>query len=261
MAEGKLNVSRFHSVPPSEIAPLAEKLVREVDPDAVETLVALFRNRAMRLIRSGSTSDLREEASVLNRHLYSAAGRAMLHRDAVMHGRLQMIAEMEREASQRTDAMFLSSVLSSHSRYARPIIEMLSRAGSDGVARQKILTDLKIPSESYLSHILADLEEADVVMRLRRPGSKGVRVVLGPAGHDLVRTKLLPEWFRSMIDMLNTAIRERRMSPPSKIAATLEKQDVPSRLFVDHFITVLETIAGKGRTGNEAGATVGAPAR
>jgi DNA-binding MarR family transcriptional regulator len=256
MAHRKLNVARFHTVPSTELDAVAEQAVSETDAEVAEALVSLFRNRALRLIRNGSSSELRDEAALLNRHLYSPAGREVNRRNPDRHASLRMVAEMIGEASRRTDSIFLSAVLQSHSRYARSIVEMVSRAGSEGLPRQRLLTELMIPSESYLSHILADLEEADVIVRLRRPHTKGVRVVLGQAGRDLLRETLLPEWFMAMMTILTEAVLYRVSPPPAKVAAALEKAAIPSRLLIDHVNELLAKITGKRKPSLRASAPI-----
>ncbi|HKO59310.1 MAG TPA: hypothetical protein VJ276_25815 [Thermoanaerobaculia bacterium] len=243
MALEKLSLSRFHNLPSTELDMVVEHAIAEVDPDDKDAFVALFRNRALRLIRNGSSSDLREEAMSLNRRLYVRGGRELLQRDPAYHARLQTIADMLGEASQRTDSVFLTAVLSSYSKYARPLIELLSRFGSEGVPRQKILTDLKIPSEAYLSRMLRALEEADVVVRHRREGVKGIRVALGHAGREMVSKTLAPNWFLLLMKMLNDAVSESSSLSPTKVAAALEKADVPSSLFADHVVDLMDKIA------------------
>ncbi len=252
MAQPKLSISRFHTVPPAEIGDVVKSAVAETDVDVLEAWTSLFRNRALRLIRCGSTSELREESVTLNRHLYSAAGRELLSRDPSSHARLQMIADMLGEAAQRSDTVFVSAVLSSHNKYARPSLEMLARAGTDGVPRQKILTDLRIPSESYLSHILADFEKADLVIKLRRSGTKGVRVAIGSAGRDFVNQQLLPQWFLSVVDIVSKAADNHVAPPPAEVASILESADSPSKLVADHVSGLLLKLTRKRSQGDEA---------
>ena len=252
MAQQKLSISRLHTVPPAEIGEVVKNTVGETDSDTLDAWISLFRNRALRLIRSGSTTELRDESMILNRNLYSGAGRDLQTRNPTAHARLQMVAEMLGEAAQRSDSVFVLAVLSSHDKYARPMLEMLSRAGTDGVPRQKILNDLRVPSESYLSHILADFEKADLVIKLRRTGTKGVRVAIGSAGRDFVNEKLLPRWFLSVVEMVGKAADDHVAPPPAKVASILETSDSPSKLVADHVVGLLTKITGKRSRGDEA---------
>jgi DNA-binding MarR family transcriptional regulator len=250
-----LNLSRFHTSPASELGPLLEAVASESDDGAVDAMLAVLRNRALRLIRSGSSSDLSAEAAVLNRYLFSRAGRALQSRDASRHTRIRMIAEMVGEAGQRTDSVFLSAVLSSHTKYARPIVEMLSRAGSEGLPRKQLLQKLNV-EESHLSHILADLQDADVIVKYRRPGKKEVRVGLGPAGREIVGTTLLPEWFSCTLKIFRDAA-DGTQPRDSQIVQTLEKSGVPSKMIADHVVQFASELA-RGATGNRE-ARVGLP--
>lgn len=245
MADENVSIASFHTVAPAEIGEVVRKALAENDADLLEAWTSLFRNRALRLIRTGSTTELRDESSNLNRHLYAASGRALLGRNPTAYARFQMIAEMLSEAAQRTDTVFLSSVLASHNKYARPMLEMLSRGGPEGVPRQEILERLKIPSESYLSHILADFEKADLIVRLRRVGSKGVTVTLGAAGRDLVHEKLLPQWFLSVVDILGNAATSHVAPSRARVATILEESHSPSKLITDHVVGLLMKITGR----------------
>jgi hypothetical protein len=252
MADENVSISSFHAVLPAEIGEVVKRALSETDTELLEAWTSLFRNRALRLIRTGSSIDLRDESASLNRHLYAAAGRGLRDRNPNAYGRFQMIAEMLGEAAQRTDTVFVPAVLSSHNKYARPMLEMLSRAGREGVPRQQILARLKIPSESYLSHILADFEKADLIIKLRRAGSKGVSVALGPAGRDLVRENLLPQWFLSVVDMLGNAATDHVAPPPAKVATILEESHSPSKLINDHVVGLLMKITGRRPPEDEA---------
>ena len=134
-------------------------------------------------------------------------------------------------AGQRTDTTFLNAVLASHSKYAQRICELLARAGSDGLPRRELLAKLSV-TESHLSHILADLEEAHVVVRLRSLGTKEVRVTLDSAGRDLVSEQLEPLWFVAIAEVLGDVARGKPAPAPKKIASKLEQAHVPSQLVV-----------------------------
>lgn len=250
MAHETLNVSRFHAVPAAELSAALECAIAESDSDAADAWVALFRNRGIRLIRTGTSTELRDEAAILNRHLFGAAGRGLLSRDPEYHARLRMVAEMVGEAAQRPDRVFVGSILDSN-RYARSIVEMLHRNG-EGVPRQKIMSELRIPSESYLSHILADLEDANVVVRHRRAGTKGVYLTLGPAGHDVVEAKLLPKWFLSVMKLIEDAYDTRVAPSLASVTATLDKASVPSRLFATHVSKLLAKVSGEEKRQQDA---------
>jgi len=227
--------------------------------EAVDAAIAMLRNRALRLLRTGSSSDLCNEAEVLNRYLYSRLGRQLQSRSAEVHARLRTIADMLSEASRRVDSVFLSAVLSSHKKYAEKILEILSPAGTDGVPRQKLLGELEI-EQSHLSHVLADLEDADVIVRYRHPGKKEVRVAIGPAGRELIATTLMPAWFLRAADYLQAAIAGSAIPSASKVVSEMQKAEVPSRIVTDRVIQLLGDI-GNRRKAPQVAAEAGVRAR
>src|SRR5437868_6144413 len=79
------NVSRFHYFDSSEMHPIVEQALAEKEDRAREAWIALFRNRALQLIRKGSSLAIAAEAAVLNRHLFSPAGRAIQQENPVYH--------------------------------------------------------------------------------------------------------------------------------------------------------------------------------
>ena len=235
------DIARFHDLDSHEMHPIVERALAEQDEAAREMWVALFRNRALKLIRKGSSIALGSEAAALNRHLNSSAGRAVREADPSYYARLATIADMLTVAGQRTDSVFLSAVLSSHGKYARSILEMLADAGDEGLPRRALLDRLKV-SESHLSHILRDLEEADVVIRFRRPGLKEVRVALGHAGRDLISERLLPAWFTTAEQLILDATRGA-VPDHATVAEALQRANVPSRLLVGRIKDLVSVIA------------------
>jgi hypothetical protein len=242
MTQEVQNVSRFHYLPSEELDPIIESAMAETNDEGRDVWVALFRNRALNLIRKGSSLALRREAAVLNRNLFSPAGRQVQRDAAAYHARLATIADMLSTAGQRTDTAFLNAVLASHSKYAQRICELLARAGANGLPRRELLAKLDV-TESHLSHILADLEKAHVVVRLRSTGTKEVRVTLDSAGRDLVTEQLEPRWFVAIAEVLDDVARGNAPPPASKVASKLERANVPSQLVVARVHDLLATMA------------------
>jgi DNA-binding MarR family transcriptional regulator len=235
------NLSRFHYFETSEMHPIVEQALAEKGDRAREGWVALFRNRALQLIRKGSSLELAAEAALLNRHLYSPTGRTLQQEAAVFHARLATIADMLTQAGQRSDPAFLSAVLSSHQKYAQSILEALAGAGDDGLPRRDLLSLLQV-EESHLSHILGALEKADVIVRLRRPGLKEVRVVLGHMGRNLVNEKILPRWYMKMEQFIVDAA-QGGAPEAGTVAEELEEAKVPSRLMATRINTLVTVVA------------------
>jgi DNA-binding MarR family transcriptional regulator len=235
------NVSQFHYFDSSEMHPIVEQALAEKEDRAREAWIALFRNRALNLLRKGSSLALAAEAAVLNRHLYSPTGRQLQKDDSVYHARIATIADMLTHAGQRTDSAFIEAVLSSHRKYAQMILELLAEAGGDGLPRRELLSALGV-EESHLSHILRALEKADVIARHRRGGVKEVRVVLGHAGRDLIEEKVLPEWFVRMEQLIAGAARGEAPEPAA-VGESLVAAKVPSRIMAARINNLVAVVA------------------
>lgn len=255
-----MNISRFHRVAAADLAPVFEQLRDTSDPDVLAGIGALFENRAIGLLRTGSSSQLRDEAAVLNRFLYGRAGRELEVRDRDLMQRLRTISDLVARASERTDPMFVAAVLSSHKKYAQPILEYLWRAG-EAVPRQQLLNELGI-EESHLSHVLRDLEDADVIARIKFPGTKEVRIALAPVGRDLVKHQLIPPWFLSAVKYITDAINGLKPERADTVDTALSELQAPSRLIADHVNEVVRLASNQlGRTRSEARSATGPRAR
>lgn len=239
-----MNFSRFHSLPAAELSTVFEHLPKVDDPEDVAAIAALFENRALVLIRSGSSTELRDESVALNRFVYSKAGRQMEPRHHELIAQLKTVADMLARAAERTDPTFVSAVLSSHKKYAQRVVEFLWRAG-EPVARQELLKELDL-EESHLSHMLRDLEDADVVTRLRSPGTKEVRIALAPVGRELVRRQYIPDWFRWAMDRIADAIKGLTPEAPARIEHQLAELRAPSRLIADHVNSLVSLASHRG---------------
>lgn len=241
MSDDAPNVSQFHYYDSSEMHSVVEQALAEKEDRARDTWIALFRNRALQLLRKGSSLSIAAEGAVLNRHLYSPAGRTIQKEDPVYFARIATIADMLTTAGQRTDSAFLGAVLSSHRKYAQAILEALAEAGEDGLRRRDLLEQLDV-EESHLSHILGALQKADVIARHKLPGSKEVRVILGPAGRDLIDEKILPAWYTTMEQFVLDAAKGA-MTETTAVTRSLQEAKVPSRLMLTRISNLVAVVA------------------
>src|SRR6185369_5945031 len=138
------NLSALHYLEPSEMHPHVEQALAAKGDRLRDAWVALFRNRALKLIRQGSSVTLAAEAAMLNRQLYSPAGKELQQHDPAYHARFATIADMLTQAGQRTDSVFVEAVLSSHRKYAQAILELLVEAGDDGMPRRDLLAKFDV---------------------------------------------------------------------------------------------------------------------
>ena len=87
----------------------------------------------------------------------------------------------------------------SHKGRWRRVLELL--AGNGGTMRRAALKErLEALSESHLSHLLRDLEEAEMVARRRPERSREVLVELLPAGREIVATRASSDGHRGVAD-------------------------------------------------------------
>ena len=93
MTDEAPNLSRYHYFETSEMQPIVEQALAETGDRAREAWVALFRNRALQLIRKGSSLELAAEAALLNRHLYSPTGRTLQQDEPVDPDRLHLVKQ------------------------------------------------------------------------------------------------------------------------------------------------------------------------
>jgi len=245
MARINPNVSRFHYLNSEELGPILDDAMADTRDESRNSWVALFRNRALDRIRQGSSDELLNEARILSDRLYSPAGQKLRREHPGYFARLDTIAEMLKTAGERTDTAFVQAVLASHKKYANRILEMLARA-TGGVPRTEIRDELRTIesklSESHLTHILADLDNAGVITRVRRPKTKEVRITLDAAGRDLVEKQLRPEWFVKSTQLVRHVARGGDAPSEGQVTELLRKANAPSELVVTLVQELLATL-------------------
>lgn len=211
----------------TEIRPLLDALAADPAPEPARRLRALLLDRALRLLRTGSRAEIDDEATALERFLASAEGRELLEGSAEVFGGLSALARLLAGAADRADPAAVDSILRNDEGRGQQVLELLARRG-DPVPRKKIKAELGL-SESHLSHVLRELEEADLIVRYRQGRGKEVLVKLGLVGREVVERAVLPSWIQLVIERL----AEARAGVPidrEKVAAELHEHGAPSRL-------------------------------
>lgn len=245
-----LDLSGHRQLPPAEIAPLLERVAAEPEERALSALTALLMNRVLRLLRQGSQEDLHEEALMLNRALAIPAGVHLRKGHPEAFGVWKTLGELLSGAARSTSRAAVPSILRSASGRGQEILELL--AGESGpVPRTEIKRRLKL-AESQLSHLLRDLEEADLVIRHRPEKSKEILVELGPVGREVVSRSVLPDW----LERLTHTISEIANGAPldsGAFARGLQEAGAPSRLVADRLAEAVARLAPaaayRGRSG------------
>ncbi len=182
----------------SELAALSEPRIEELRPyfEALSAqpeaerlagmLSSLLLDRVLQVLRRGSRLEIAEDGMHLADFLSSEAGKRLLAATAKLHGRWRGLADLLAEAARRSDRGAVDSILRSHRGRGEKVLTLLAER-DEPVRRMEIRQELGRISESLLSHLLRDLDDADLIIRYRPEGSKEVWVELGPVGRELVQ--------------------------------------------------------------------------
>jgi DNA-binding MarR family transcriptional regulator len=253
------NLTALHDVSASDVGKQLDRLpLVTADEDLQHAVTSLLRNRALHLIRKGSRSDLNEESLMLNRFLYSRKGKALRQEMPEFCARQDAVADLIAEAARRSDTESVDAILRSHKTHGMRLLELLARHEPEPVQRSVIRAELGL-SESHLSHVLADFEEADVVVRRRTEG-KEILVALGPAGREIVTSTLAPAWVEALIDVIAALVRgdvhEDWEDFSLDIEQKLRRKGLPSTLIVDRLKPLFDAAATRTPKQHASVATV-----
>jgi DNA-binding MarR family transcriptional regulator len=179
-----MDLSNLRDVPAGEVAPLLERATEASEEEAVPVLTALLRNRLLRLLRQGSRQEILDEAMMINRFLAVEPGARMRQRQPEAYGRWSSLGELLSVAARSTGRAAIPALLLGTQGHGTAILKLLA-AEDNKLPRAEIRRRLDL-GEAHLSHLLRDLEEADLIVRYRPEKSKEVFVELGSAGREVV---------------------------------------------------------------------------
>lgn len=228
--------SDLWDTPVGEVEFLFERAATEGTPEILKRATSLMLVRILRLLREGSRQEILEEALAVSRGISSEAGRALQERSPETFGAWSAMDDLLAEAGRRSDRAAVPSLLRSTRGHGLAILELLAAEGR-AVPRAEIRRRRDLP-EAHLSHLLRDLEEADLILRYRTQGSKEVLVELGPAGREVVSQSILPPW----LERLTAALAEigGGASPDSEtLVQELQEAGAPSRLVAERLAAAL----------------------
>ena len=243
--------SNLDDVPAGEIAPLVEQAAAAADPETLSRLTDLLLDRALRLLREGSRQEILDEALAVSGGVSGEAGRLLKERNPETFGAWAALDDLLAEAARRSDRAAVPSLLKSTEGRGMAILELLAGEGR-AVARAEIRRRLGL-AEAHLSHLLRDLEEADLVVRYRAEGSREVQVKLGPVGREVVSQSVLPSW----LERLTGAISEIADGSPfdaEALARDLQEAGAPSGLAAVKLAEALASLPNRSdrRSGDQA---------
>jgi DNA-binding MarR family transcriptional regulator len=222
---------------PGEISPLIERAALEAEPPTLKRATSLMLIRVIRMLREGSRPEILEEALAVSRGISGEAGRALREKSPETFGAWSALDGILEEAARRSDRAAVPSLL--RGTLGPAVLELLAgeaRALPRAVIRKRL--DL---GEAHLSHLLRDLEEADLILRYRPKGSKEVFVELGPAGREVVSQSVLPPWLDRLTQAL-AQIAGGSAVEAGALAQELEKAGAPSRLAAERLSEALAAL-------------------
>ncbi len=217
--------------------PLLERAAVEADASTLKRATALLLDRALRLLREGSRQEILEEAAAVSRGISGQAASHLKATSTETYGAWSALYELLAEAARRSDRASVPSLLKSTQGHGLAILELLKAEGRP-VLRAKIRNHLKL-GEAHLSHLLRDLEEADLVLRYKPEGSREVVVELGPVGREVVSQSVLPPW----LERFEEALQAGAPLEVEALAAQLAEAGAPSRLAADRLIKAVARFA------------------
>jgi Mn-dependent DtxR family transcriptional regulator len=166
-----IDLTGFVNSPMADLVPVVEEAAKhQAALQELDRRGALFFDRTLWLLRQGSRTQILDECVDLDRFLTSKAGKWVQATYPELFGTWAALSDLLGEAARRSDRAAVDSILASLKGYGRTILEMLAERGAP-VPRNEILKRLDV-SESHLSHILRDMDEADLIIRYRDQGKQ-----------------------------------------------------------------------------------------
>jgi DNA-binding MarR family transcriptional regulator len=240
-----VTLSTLDDQPSSEIRPLVLRAAAEADPEILEPLTALLLDRALRLLREGSRDDLLQEALAISGGISGDAGKALKGGNPETFGAWTALDDLLAEAARRSDRAAVPTLLRGTQGHGLAILELLAAEGR-ALPRAEIRRRLDL-GEAHLSHLLRDLEEADLILRYRPERSKEVFVELGTVGREVVAQSVLPPWLERLEEALQKIAGGAPLASEA-LAAELAEAGAPSRLAADR---LARAVAGVRRQPTE----------
>lgn len=229
--------------PPAELAPLLQCAAAEAVAGTLKRVTALLFDRALRLLREGSREQILDEAFAVSGGISGETGRTLREKNPETFGAWAALYELLAEAGRRSDRAAVPSLLRSTQGHGLAILELLAAEGR-AVPRAEVRRRLNL-GEAHMSHLLRDLERADLIVRYRAEKSKEVLVELGPVGREVVSESILPPWLERFAKALSELAEGSSINAES-LANELHETGAPSRLAAETLARPLERLAPAG---------------
>jgi DNA-binding MarR family transcriptional regulator len=232
------DLSNLPCVPSAEFAAILNHDLADEPDEALARLTAVVTDRVIRQVRLGSSRECLEEALALHGFLETAHGEKLkAHKPRFFHA-WQALAAVLSVAGRRSDRTAIDAILKSHATHGRKLLEFLATQ-AESVRRADVVEFLDI-SESQVSHLLRDLEEAELVLRYRPEGVKEVLVELGPAGREVVDRSIAPPWVDRLVEYLRTLKTDGVIEDDlTSLTDMLTQKGAPSRWVAEKLASAL----------------------
>jgi DNA-binding MarR family transcriptional regulator len=184
MVELPVDLLALRDAPLSDLVAAIARVADAGGPaDALDGLSEISVDEVVRLVRAGDATEMVEGGRTLTRFLGSPRGRAACELAPAAHERLAGLVSVLTAAISPSSKGGDALVLRSWNGKAEEALGCLA-ARHGAMPRAELRGELNV-SESYISHLLRDLEGAGLVERIGIPGRRGVEVHLTAEGRDL----------------------------------------------------------------------------
>jgi DNA-binding MarR family transcriptional regulator len=194
--------TNLHSATLNEIVHNLQDELQTVSENRLEKYTAVLLHRSLFLLRSGSRDQLLTESLALDELLSSDDSKRVKQDSPQTFGEWLGLSKLLTEAARRTDEAAASSIVLSHREHAKKVLMALCEREQPW-ARAELRGRVGI-SESHFSHLLADLEEAELIRRYRAQEGKETLVELGLNGEKLFKSQYRPKWTRILCDAIRS---------------------------------------------------------
>lgn len=233
-------LSDLDGVPVEEVTPHVEAVAREGSPAALKALTCVFVDRAIHVLRDGSRRDVLEEALAVSLGISGKVGDLLRERDRETYGAWAALDNLLGEAGRRSDRDAVPSILRNTQGLGLRVLEILAQREDGKAPRSRIREELAL-TESHLSHLLYNLEEAELVVRVRQ--GREVVVKLGPVGQEIVTTTVLPTWLQRFKAAIQRIEAGEEISAQELAKDLMAAEAPPSRAAADLISTALERLS------------------
>jgi DNA-binding MarR family transcriptional regulator len=218
MSDSPTNLTPYLDAPLEDVAALLTNgTISPGSPVQLGQLTSLILDRILTLLRKSARTEIVEEAAAFARVFDAPEFEDVQRAHPGRAAQWEVLSDLLSEAAHRSDGTAVESILRSYTGLPQRILEILAESDQP-VPRASILKALEL-EQSYLSHILRDMEEAGLVIRERSGQSVNVR--LGPNGREVVQQRLLPPWLDVVTDLLVKIHARERIGSADDVAGQL----------------------------------------